>query len=88
MPISSPSLAKALAVRMPEMLDSIWALMPACRALTSMEARLMLRRRCITKAMPRGRIRATIRVSRHSMRNMMIKAPMMVTVARNISSGP
>ena len=85
---STGSLAKALAVRMPESADSMSALMTAVFFLTRREAvRMALRREKLTR-MNTGIITATTSVSRHSIVAMTASAPTMVTNEMNRSSGP
>ena len=64
---SSGSLAKALAVRMPEMPDSIPALMTAVFCFTWRLAALMDRRQPQITRKKTGRIAAMTRASRHWM---------------------
>ena len=73
---------------MPDRLDSIAALMFACRALTCREVRIILRRRQNTTTTAMGRITATTSASRHWIRNITISAPIIVTPEMNTSSGP
>ena len=87
-PNSTSSLAKALAVRMPEREDSISALMAAVRLLTCLETALIFRRRRMTTASKMGRMMQTTRASRHSMVNMTTRAPTMVSTEMTRSSGP
>ena len=77
-----------MAVRIPEMLDSMSALMPAVVCLTCREARDMLRRLRFTTMKNTGMSTTITRASRHWMVNMMAMAPRMVTPEMNRSSGP
>ena len=86
--LSAASLAKALAVRMPEMEDSTSPLMPASLAFTSVEARIIRFRLTAVKRMNRGITAKTMRASCHRMVSMTQKAPRMVTEEMNRSSGP
>ncbi len=85
---SSCSLAKALAVRMPEMPDSMPALMTAVFCFTWRDASLMDWRHIHTTTKKTGRMAAITSASRHWMLNMMARAPMMVTPEIKMSSGP
>ena len=73
---------------MPERLDSIAALMFACRALTWREVSIIRRRRQKTTAIAMGIIIATTIASRHWMVNMTTSAPAIVRNEMQISSGP
>ena len=85
---SASSLAKALAVLMPERPDSMSALMVAVRCLTLMEAVRMEDRHLHTTSRNTGMIQAITRASCHWMVNMMTSAPRMVTQEMKMSSGP
>ena len=85
---STASLAKAFAVRMPEREDSISALMAAVLALTFLETALIFRRRMVTTTTKMGRITQTTRASRHSIENITMRAPTMVSTEMIRSSGP
>ena len=88
MALSASSLAKALAVRMPEMEDSTSPLMPASLAFTSVEACIIFLRLRAVKRTNRGITANTISASCHWMVSMMQKAPRMVTEEMKRSSGP
>ena len=85
---SAFSLAKALAVRMPERPDSISALMVAVFCFTRAEASCMDFRQRHTTSKKMGRMTAMISASRHWIVNMMTRAPTMVTPEMKMSSGP
>ena len=86
--VSSASFANAFAVRMPERLDSTSALMCPTRCLTLREAAPICRLRASTVTRNTGSRMHTTSASRHSVRNMMIKAPTIVTNEMKRSSGP
>ena len=86
--ISSSSLAKARAVRMPESDDSMPTLMAAVFCFSPREAAVILLRRDMMTAMNTGRMHATTSASRHSMENRMASAPTIVSVEMSRSSGP
>ena len=86
--LSARSLEKALAVRMPEMLDSMSALMPAMFCFTRRLAWIMFRRLRLTTMRNVGTSSSITRASRHWMVNMMAMAPTRVTPEMNRSSGP
>ena len=85
---STSSLAKALAVRIPEREDSISALMDAVRALTFLETALIFRRRRMSTSRRMGRMITMTSASRHSIENITISEPMMVSMEMIRSSGP
>ena len=66
---------KRLGRAMPEMQDSMSALMDAIFCLTCREASAMLRRHTMTTTRKMGMITATTRASRHSMENMDAQRP-------------
>ena len=85
---SALSLEKALAVRMPEILDSMSALMPAVVCLTFLEVRDMARRFRVTIAREMGIMMSNTRASRHCTVKSTAMAPITVTPEIKISSGP
>ena len=85
---SASSLAKALAVLMPERPDSMSALMVAVRCFTLIEASCMDLRHFHTTRKNTGMMQAITRASCHWMVNMMASAPTMVTPEMKMSSGP
>ena len=86
--ISASSLAKALAVRMPERDDSTSPLMPASFTLTSREARAMRLRWMAVNSTNSGITANTRIASSQRMVSMMQNAPRIVTVEMKKSSGP
>ena len=77
-----------MAVRIPEILDSISALMPAVVCFTFLEVLAMYRRFMVTTTANTGISSSITRASRHWMVNMMAIAPTTVTPEMNTSSGP
>ena len=73
---------------MPEIVDSMSALMPAVVCFTRLEVSAMLRRLRNTTTMNRGIRISSTRARRHWMVNMMAMAPTTVTPEMNTSSGP
>ena len=86
--VSSPSLAKAFAVRIPDMADSSWPLMPAMSCLTRTDARTIRWRWTMVKPTKMGTTANTIRASFHWMDSIMHSANVRVTTEMNRSSGP
>ncbi len=86
--VSCSSLAKALAVRIPEMADSSCPLIPAMFCFTRTDARTIRRRWMTVKITKMGTMANTMRASFHWMVSIRQKAPMRVTAEMNRSSGP
>ena len=85
---SAFSLAKALAVRMPDMPLSMAEFISAVLRLTSRLALFILTRRESVKAIRSGSVTASTRASRHSIVNMTASAPTIVRQEIRMSSGP
>ena len=86
--LSSASLPKALAVRMPERLDSISVLMWPVFCLTPWETLPRLLRMDIMTTKNTGTRMATTSASSQRIQAMTIRAPRMVMVEVSTSSGP
>ena len=81
-------MAKAFAVRMPEMLLSMAEYISAVLRLTSTFARLMLPRCDSVNHRPSGRITVSTSASRHSIVNITASAPRIVSAQISMFSGP
>ena len=88
MSISARSLAKALEVRIPEMLDSTAALISPVFFFTSLFAFCIRRRSRMEKARQKGRISTSTMVSFQLMVKRTIRAPAMVMTQVRMFSGP